>query len=94
MIQFRRNCKEIEGRSLGVKRNSRAREKPWSARFGSPKEAPAKMALGCEIPKKPVAKSGLGCEKGPWLRNDFAASAKILAAAKPPLSTRVPFYSP
>ncbi|RVX10776.1 Transposon Ty3-I Gag-Pol polyprotein [Vitis vinifera] len=40
---------------------------------------------------------GLGCENGPPLRNKFRSptpsSAKIFAAAKPPLGTRVPFRS-
>ncbi|KAL6340653.1 hypothetical protein AAG906_010561 [Vitis piasezkii] len=48
-----RNCKEIEGRSLGIKRSSKARKNPWSAKFRNPKRAPTKMALGCEIISQP-----------------------------------------
>ncbi|RVW81861.1 Pro-Pol polyprotein [Vitis vinifera] len=41
----RRNCKEIERRSLEAKRSSKARANSWPTRFCSPKEAVAKMAL-------------------------------------------------
>nr|CAN76717.1 hypothetical protein VITISV_013177 [Vitis vinifera] len=72
MIKIRRNCKEIEGRSLGVKRSSRAREKPWSARFRSLKRAPAKITLGCEIISQPPS-TRCRCEISYRLGNDFAA---------------------
>ena len=64
--------------------------------------------MGCEIPKalklQFLQPQGSCCEIKPWLRNSplaakcflnlIAPSAKIFAAAKPPLGTRVPFRSP
>ena len=66
MIKIRRNCKRNEGRSLGVKRSSKARKNPWSAKFRSLKGAPAKSLLGCEIISQPQEAY---CEIRPPLRN-------------------------
>ena len=81
MIKIRRNCKEIEGRSLGIKRSSKARKNPWSAKFRNPKGAPTKMALGCEIISQP---QGAHCEIKEWLRKwPFAAKTFRSPIANP-----------
>ncbi|KAL6316086.1 hypothetical protein AAG906_015602 [Vitis piasezkii] len=58
LLEPQKNCKEIEGRSLEIKRSSKARKNPWSAKFHSPKGPLAKSPLGCEIISQPqVVKS-------------------------------------
>ncbi|RVW12527.1 hypothetical protein CK203_082462 [Vitis vinifera] len=98
-LKSRRNCKENEGRSREQK-GAQNQEISMVCEISQPKIAPAKMAIGCEIISQPLvsaAKSRFGCENGPPLRNKFRSptpsSAKIFAAAKPPLGTRVPFRS-
>ncbi|RVW20717.1 hypothetical protein CK203_115923 [Vitis vinifera] len=55
--------------SLGIKRSSKARKNPWSAKFRNPKRAPAKMALGCEMisqPHTPLCEKFCSCKTPPW----------------------------
>ena len=100
MIKIRRNCKEIEGRSVGAIKSVKTGEKQWSARFHSLKEASTKSALCCETISQPQQ---VRYEIATSLRNRYFAaksfrslkplSAKIFAAAKHPLDTQVPFRS-
>ena len=75
---------------LGSQKEFKSKENSWPAKFHNPKKALAKMVI-VRSPKKPAAKSKLGCEKGPSLRNDFAAPCipftKIFAVAKHLLGT-------
>ncbi|RVW70393.1 hypothetical protein CK203_056698 [Vitis vinifera] len=87
-----RNCKENEGRSQGAKRSSKPKIS-MVCEISQPKIGPCKKAICCEIISSPYmasAKSRFGCENGPPLRNKFRSptpsSAKIFAAAKPPLA--------
>ena len=69
MIKIRRNCKEIEGRSFGARKNVKTGEKQWSARFHSLTEASAKSALCCETISQPPTSS---------LRNHHFAPKSLL----------------
>ncbi|KAL6332921.1 hypothetical protein AAG906_019926 [Vitis piasezkii] len=71
-LKSRRNCKEIEGRSLGARKSVKAGEKYL-----------------CEI--KPSLRNRHFAAKS--FRSLMPSSAKIFAAAKPALGTRVPLRS-
>ncbi|RVW25248.1 Transposon Tf2-11 polyprotein [Vitis vinifera] len=64
---------------------------------GRPLQKRPSAAKSFRSPYVASAKSRFGCENGPPLQNKFRSptppSAKIFAAAKPPLGTRVPFRS-
>ena len=70
MIKIRRNCKEIEGRSVGAIKSVKTGEKQWYARFRSLKEASAKSVLCYKTILQPQQ---VHCEIATSLRNYFAA---------------------
>ena len=100
MIKIRRNCKEIEGMSFGAIKSVKTGEKQWSARFHSLKEASTKSALCCETISQPQQvryKIAISLRNRYFVAKSFRSLrplfAKIFAAAKHPLGTRVPLRS-
>ena len=98
MIFCRNNCKEYERRSQRAKRSSKLWNFSGLRNFAAqnrPLRKRPSAAKSFRSPYMASAKSRFGCENGPPLRNKFRSptppSAKIFAAVKTPLGTRVPF---
>ena len=100
MIFCRNNCKEYEGRSQRAKRSSKLWNFSGLRNFAAQNRPLWKWPSAAKSFRSPYmasAKSRFACENGPSLRNKFCSptptSAKIFAATKTPLGTRVPFRS-
>ena len=101
MIKFRRNCKKGEGKSQGItgarKQGISVVCENFAAKI-APLRNEASSTKSFRSPRPPFGKLRFRCEKGHPLRNYFTTQApppaKIFAAAKHSLDTRVPFCNP
>ena len=91
MIKIKRNVKKSERRKLGIKRSSKAWKFSGLRNFVAKNSPLRNRHFAAKLfhnPKKSLRKRHFAVK---WFRSPMPPSAKIFAAAKPPLGTQVPF---